>query len=217
MWSMPSPDRRACCHRIGQKLARWAFRLCQVWKTIFGTSALRETRTCLLRNALPSIVWQFVLCMQSSDRWWWWAPQFSPNDNFIIKTNCFFSLSIRFQFSLHWTRHGAFIISLVPFATAKWRKNRNSTNTMRSRCARNATRSSQRSCGVVCGYRMRIPWRSLRKEGDELGPECVCLLTVKWTSVLYQPNCHRPRNQWLMKIDFLTQNLFVLRRLYYFN
>lgn len=95
--------------------------------------------------------------------------------------------SIRFQFSLHWTRHGAFITSLALFATTKWRKNQNSTNTMRSLCAKNATKSSQRSCGVVCGYRMRIPWRNLPKEGDELGHEYVPI--VKYRLIVPRSYC----------------------------
>ena len=41
-----------------------AFRLLQVRETLPWLSALREKGTCLLRDPLPSTLWQHVLCLQ---------------------------------------------------------------------------------------------------------------------------------------------------------
>lgn len=67
-----------CIHRFF--LA--AFCLCKVWKAFPGSSTLWEKGISLLWNTLSSVIWKFMLCMQSSHCWWRYVYTLYFNLNF---------------------------------------------------------------------------------------------------------------------------------------
>lgn len=58
------------------------------------------------------------------------------------------------------TKLGVYITSPVQFAIRNWIKNRNSTNMMKSRYAKNAMNVSQMNCVVASEYHMKIQWKN---------------------------------------------------------
>lgn len=172
LWSLSSTDWGACGYCAGEALACGAFRVCQVWEALPGSSTLREARPGLLWDALSSALRKSVFRLQSGH----WRRWYVIGILFIEKLTNIYILS--WQYLLLWTRRGAYITLPALCAIRKWHRNRNSTSTTRSPCARNVMNASLMNWDAACVPHTRWPWRRTSSEWTVAISGCISITQI---------------------------------------